>query len=689
MESGSRSIAIFVSALCAGFLIVVVGLFAAYGSGEFLPLNPPEDRHPSTHDVLMDVRRGFQGYPLAGDRLALVGRKILEKHNLAYLRVETRGGVVIYRSYDPQRISQDQLKRLEKSFEESTPTAEARRSGRYYTMSREVQLLKEEGRTEDAVVRYVYESIRIAQRRARNLYGAPQSVSRWFFLRFEEAAPYIGGAMIALGLALALISLHRLRPRNFHSRTINVETETWPDPDRPLEGGDSAAVDDADIFADEIDLPPAGEPRTRPMPVDALPVHDRPRRKPAAFEAEIENTVREWNDPKNFLFDRPLSSREQQDLRAHLEERAAQPAAEEHYEFEQERWNLPGFQSVLAPIREPVPPDDLDFTTRYFHLRDESRAAGGSSYFDFRFYRYHDQPGFPEDAANVESFAKSFLGAVEDCLGRADITLYLRNRRGRYHAVMRRSGNIFISGAAISEESTVPPKLIQKLGDGNYVALDDGREMFFPVPSREGIPGMLRIRSEAPLYNREALTEAWYEIRKFGELLYQARIFEQATSDGGSTLSNGLMFQRDLLHEFALKREVRIPRALTLLRFHGRTNPESFANLGLMLRAFFPSPWRRYRIAADVFAVLGPEMPAEELERRFGEYLTYAREREAVDLNVGIAVLAEQGGPASAYEWFRRAGTALEQCERLGPNRFRVYEGVGEALAFQMEDRLT
>lgn len=644
MKSGSRSIAIFVSALCAGFLCIVVGLFAAYGSNEFLPLNPPDDRHPSAVDVLNDVRRGFQNYPVAGDRLAVIGRKILEKHNLTFLRVETRGGVVVHRSVDPERITQDRLQSLEQAFttaspvSETAPAGEAQRFGRYYTVSREMQLLKEEGRTEDAVVRYAYESIRITQRGVRNLYGAPQSVSRWFFLRFEEAAAYIGGAMIAVGLALALISLHRLRPRNFYSRHINVETETWPDPDRPLQAEAVAESEEGetDIFADTIELPPAGE-ATRREPVDALPVKRRQRAKEAAFDAEIERTLRDWNDPVNFLFDRPLSHREQEDLRAHLERRAVEPAAEERYEFEQERWNLPGFQSVLAPVSEPVTSNELDFTSRYFPLRDESREAGGTSYFDFRYYRYHEQPGFPEDAANVESFAKSFLAAVEDCLGRADITLYLRNRRGRYHAVLRRSGNIFISGAAVSEESTVPSKLIDKLGDGNYVALDDGREMFFPVPSRDGFPGMVRIRSEAPLYNRDALTEAWYEIRKFGELLYQARIFEQATSDSGSTLNNGLLFHRDLLHEFTLKREVRIARALTLIRFHGRTNPESFANLGLMLRAFFPSPWRRYRIAADVFAVLGPEMPAEELERRFGEYLTYVREREAVDLNVGVA----------------------------------------------------
>ena len=175
------------------------------------------------------------------------------------------------------------------------------------------------------------------------------------------------------------------------------------------------------------------------------------------------------------------------------------------------------------------------------------------------------------------------------------------------------------------------------------------------------------------------------EIRKFGETLYQARVFEEATCDPQSTLANGLSFHRDLLHEYSLKHEMRHPRALTLIRFRGRSNPESMPLFGLALRAFFAFPFRLYRVAADVLAILGPELPESELERRVAEYLAYIREQEAADVNAGCAVLNDDtGGPASADQWFRQAGVALEECEKIGLNRLRLYENAGgAAIAFR------
>ncbi|MEQ9364629.1 MAG: hypothetical protein RIF32_10315, partial [Leptospirales bacterium] len=664
---------------------------------------PAADRHPPVEKLLMDARKSFQDYQSNAGRLFSAGQAIMREYELAYLRIESRGGVSIHRSYDGDRISFANVKNIEERIARAAPAlpqsnegrsrlSGPKTAGRYYYQSFPVQILKGPELIEEVTISIAYERIYMGGRRFANLFGIPHSVSRLTYLRFDEAAPYIAGFAIVAGLSLVLISLRGpLAKRRPRPRRIVFTDETWPDPNRPL--AMNAGVDSR--AADATGTPP-NEARSDASDGDRADINDAASLSPAG-----EESFRILSDPANFIFDAPLDAEEEQLLRKKLAALEAEERRESRYEFEQERWNLPGFQSVMQPLRGKIRSEDLDF---FRHTGEGRGFDNQSSLFDFRYYRFHDQPGYPEQTADIESFAKGFLTAVTDLAGHATATLFLRNRRGRYHATLRRSGSVFISGAALGTEP-VAPHIVKQLEGGRYVVLQDGHEIYFPVPCRQessggrsdghgpigqgltgqGVLGLIRMKSDRPLYNAETLAAAWYEIRKFGESLFQARVFEEAVSDPESTLNNGLTFHRDLLHEYSLKREVKNGRILMLVRFRGRSNPDSAQLFGLGLRSFFAAPFRLYRIAADVFAAMGPALPAEEIERRLGEFLDFIREQEAVDVNAGCALLMDDGaGPASPYEWFRQAGLALEQSEKTGLNRLRVYESVQSgAIAFR------
>ncbi len=724
-----------------GLAIVLMGGMALFGTpglslAHYLPISPSADRHPPADRLLLDLRKSFQDYPDRAGRLFSAGQTILHKYELAYLRIESRGGVSIHRSYDANRISHLRMQELERAIAEnatSTPgsvdaktgvgrskQSEPTLFGRYYYQSFPVQILKGPELIENVTITIAYEKIYIGGRRFANLFGVPHSISRLFYVRFDAAAPYIAGTAIAAGLVLILLSLRepvtrlRQRRRTGRPRRIVFSDETWPDPNRPLANESDPDGDAADFETDDdseygpdvaATIAPAGGDSDADV-ISAADVPDR-RRTPASRSARLsprgEAGFRILSDPANFVFEAPPDPVEERLLREKLAALEEEERLATRYEFEQERWNLPGFQSVMQPLRRKIRPDDLDF---FRHTGAGRGFDNQSSLFDFRYYRYRDQPGYPEQSADIEAFAKAFLTAITDLAGHATTTLYLRNRRGHYHATLRRSGSVFISGAALGAEP-VDPQLVRQLEDGRYIVLDDGHEIFFPVPCRQdhatrsadagdakdhgavgqvpreqsslgrGMLGLIRMKSDRPLYNAETLAAAWYEIRKFGESLFQARVFEEAISDPESTLHNGLSFHRDLLHEFSLKRELKNDRMLLMLRFRGRSNPESVQLFGLGLRSFFASPFRLYRIAADVFALLGPALPVEEAERRLGEFLSFVREQEAVDLNAGSALLNDDGaGPASAYEWFRQAAVALEDSEKTGLNRLRMYDTV-------------
>ncbi|MCP5482959.1 MAG: GGDEF domain-containing protein [Spirochaetales bacterium] len=608
------------------------GLMGLYGLGEYLPFNPQSDRHPPVEDVAHAVRGGFSEYHQKTGELYAIGSRIREQFGLSLLWVRDQRGIDIHRSYDPARVSERERDQLLTAIAEHPimVPSEPVRIGEHYFLHISVRIVHDEDQLEDLDVAYAYEKIYIGHRRLANLFGLPQDCSRFFRVRFErEVIPYVAGALILLGLALVFFSISSVR------QVSSAGPERWPDPQRPLKENRAPSSK------------PAG-----PV-VSGAPA-------------------------------RPLTHRGSEAVAAKAPE-TEQSSIRQAYEFEQERWNLPGFQSVVSPVRRRLLPEHIHFPARHFARGEhgDSHDSATGSPFDFRYYRYAESPELPGAVADLESFCRSFLETLLDRLGPVDVTLFLKNRRGRFRPTMRKSGNLFVSGEALDEEP-LSSAVLKRLEDNHYVVMEQGHEIFFPLPSRAGLLGAIRIRSERPLYRPEQLSDAWFEIRKYGESLYQARIHEQATVDPASTLGNGLAFEQALRYEFALKREVRYARSLCLVQFHGRSNPESMLTYGMGLRAFFGYPQRLFRIAEDVCAVLGPEIAEEELDRLMGEYLGYLRNEAPVDITVGIAILEAE--VRSAHDWFRRAARALEEANETGMNLYVRYRPTAEPATFRTDE---
>ena len=340
-------------------------------------------------------------------------------------------------------------------------------------------------------------------------------------------------------------------------------------------------------------------------------------------------------------------------------------------EFEQERWNLPGYLSLSDVVPTPPGVGDLDFT---------GGGAGslfvGKSLFDRAHYRL-DQGGWNDAMGDLESLAREFMTDLGDRFSPSRVLLYLRNRRNRLYPLLMSQGNVFVSGTFIDRENP-PADVIEKIQEGQCVVAEDGRSLHLPVPCRAGLLGVVHVTGENSLYNRENLAAMWALTRKFGEQLYQAKIFEQAAMDGESTLNAGMSFHRDLRHEYSLQSEIAGKRGLLLIQFQGAGDPVHMRTLGLALRALFSDRERLYRVALDVFAVLGPAMDDETLERRVVDYLNYVRNHQNVSVSAGYALL--EGETLSPSDWFQSAARALEEAAAAGKNFYRVHRRPDKAV---------
>ncbi|MCB1309196.1 MAG: hypothetical protein KDK30_13480 [Leptospiraceae bacterium] len=735
-----------------GWLALLIGLMAFYGRGNYLPLNPEADRHPPSEQLLRDIQRGFSRYPDFNGSTFAIGRAVMEKYNLAYLEIETAEGATLHKSYDPGRIRRERLEdMLQTVNRRNAISAEPHRLGEFYYQRHTLAVPLTDEEISTLTITYIYEKIYIGHRKFANLFGVPHFFSRLFRVQFDHNAFPVAGGLILIGLSLVCFSFVKFRRTVRAARIIRIKGEVWPDPNRPLPevevvrgydrsgnwiGQDSADEGEEALYnadgtprlPEEFEQFDADRADEWTDEYDSAPVRERSRRQQQRlFHARVGDRVRIHGIPDDFLKSDAVHAPEQEAVADYLHQRKGLQAGREAYEFEQERWSLPGFQSVMHPLRRRIQAEEMDFTDRHYaHHGQGEGFDNASSLFDFRYYRFYENTDYPANISDLESFARSFLQTVIDRLGPSDATLFLRNRRRQFHPVLRKTGNVFISGAALHanpethadhsveqdhpdaadsisgkdqsrkyklrstppghrphDDNRVPDAVIRQLEKENFVVLEEGRLLYFPLPSRQGMLGLLRFRSERPLYNQKALAATWYEIRKFGESLFQARVFEEATVDAESTLANGMCFARDLKNDFALRTDVRFTRELILMRFHGRSNPEAVRLYGLALRAYFPYPMRLYRVAADVFAVIAAEIPESELERTIGEYLAYVREDSAVDITVGCALLDED--VISPDDWFGRAGLALEEAARDGLNRYQIYTPAGEAVHFRTQ----
>src|SRR5690606_21215900 len=186
----------------------------------------------------------------------------------------------------------------------------------------------------------------------------------------------------------------------------------------------------------------------------------------------------------------------------------------------------------------------------------------------------------------------------------------------------------------------------------------DGLQILFPVLAGTTLLGCLEYNAHRPAFNQRDVQHVWTEVRKFGEQLYQAKLFEQASFDPESTLRNGVSFYNDLNHEFSLAPALRSWRALVLIQSIGRTTLSEMPVLGPLLTECFDGPqFRLYRIAGDAVAILGRTIGEQELEQRLAAFLERSGEHAPADVAAGYADLVSQ--TRSPQHWFDCAGEAL------------------------------
>ena len=336
--------------------------------------------------------------------------------------------------------------------------------------------------------------------------------------------------------------------------------------------------------------------------------------------------------------------------------------------FEQERWSLPGFQSVFCPIRK-VSSHDFNPYGQY-HGGTSSRA----SLHQLQYYDFTEMADCIDSMNSIESFVKRMLIGLVDKVSSyfsaeytnpSSATACLRNQEGDYYSVLQYSGRMFVSQkTAPLKDSSSWERIIHAAEKGNYLVLRNGEEMVFPLVSQAGTLGLIHLHLQAPISDRNLLKQLWEQIRKYGEQLLHVCVYERTHTDPESTLFNGIRFQEDLSRETARRGEKSIPPQLILIQIKGKLNQESSLLYGMLLRKTFPFPASAYRIGREFFAILTAEIPSEGIDISLEMFLAQTRQRERIHLCAGSAVPGRE--IRTPQDWFLQAQRALTQALEKG-----------------------
>ena len=330
------------------------------------------------------------------------------------------------------------------------------------------------------------------------------------------------------------------------------------------------------------------------------------------------------------------------------------PFSSRQDEFHQERWNLPGFLS-LPPFIKALPIPEGTFQPRT--------------------YNFISTPRDPAFFLDLETFGIEFLSTLERYFPDSRRILYLTDRQGEYTPVLGALGKLRISGEALHMEKP-DPEALERLRSGKTVLFEDGCGVIYPLESEAGLLGALWIESGENLFDEEVLSRGWSEIRRFSTFLIQAKVYEQAVTDQETTLASGFRFHEDLVQAVARRRLWKKVPSLYLGKWNVAELPEEerrkqSGRIGIDLRNRRPPEFAFYRIATDVFAILGPELGSRELKEFFQEIQGIFQKSPLQLKGLGGSDLAFDLG--SAREWFRRAGLALDESERRKGKQMVVY----------------
>ena len=327
--------------------------------------------------------------------------------------------------------------------------------------------------------------------------------------------------------------------------------------------------------------------------------------------------------------------------------------------FEQEFWNLPGFQSILAPFKRGLSVDEFNLLEWEAMYSNSSILPSSSNHvYSFPSFRSHCQ-----GLSNLEAFVKEMLLSLSEYLPSCSVSACLRSRARKYHLFLQFSGSVFFSEKNTAMEGKSWQEIIERIEKGEYVILNEGKDLAFPLASRFGPLGFLHFRCEEALSEKEGerkeiLEKIWYAIRKYGESLLQATIYERSIRDPESSLLSGMRFQEDLAREMACRLERNIPCRLILTLLRGEAKQESISFLSQKLSLLFPFPQRVYRIAQNLFPILDTR-GTQETKKALSELKASCslHENSPFDLSIGSAVPAlDLDNP---QEWFEEAQKEL------------------------------
>ena len=252
-------------------------------------------------------------------------------------------------------------------------------------------------------------------------------------------------------------------------------------------------------------------------------------------------------------------------------------------------WNLPAFSGKLKLKQIP----------------QTLSPARETNFFRFRLHSYEgkDYIGHTE---NLQSLSKKFLEIVSETVQGFDSTLYLKDSGGFFQAVFKRQGRIHLSGKAI--QKTLHEDLAEYLEENTVYLSEEENSCFITVKNDTGMAGILQLHCRNKIPDQKRILAVQQECLRFGELLYQSFIYENATVDTKTGLLNGMKFQNDLNHEFQMKDSLNGMRQLIL----AETDREFLPAAGRIFSEVLHDSYRIYRIASGILAVLGPEMNENE-----------------------------------------------------------------------------
>ena len=252
---------------------------------------------------------------------------------------------------------------------------------------------------------------------------------------------------------------------------------------------------------------------------------------------------------------------------------------------------------------------------------------------------------------NIQELSRKFLGILSSPFNYCELTLYLKDGDDNFRAILKRKGRINLSGEIIHE--ILHENIASPLADRDNLLSEDRKICYVSVYGPEGMYGAVKIQTDSETFTTELIRLMIAESRRFGNILYQSYIFEQANMDFHSGLMNAMKFQNDLTHEFQMKNVFNAPRQLILIE----TAQSYLPAAGRIFSEVLSENFRLYRISAETIAILGPDMNPEQYQI-MKDKVKNKIDTLPVGIYTGRSILS--GSMTSEAEWIQKAEEDLK-----------------------------